>query len=172
MNIVLRRNGGERALVPFYRPWGLLDDIDRLARDMWNAQRPFTSGHSLMPHTDIYEEKGKLVMKTELPGIDKKDLDISLEGDRLTIKAERKKEVKEDATHHIRERYHGQYYRSVTLPYPVKEDDITANFDNGVLELRLPKAEEVKAKKIEIKGHQLPQSETKKRARKPRQKNS
>jgi HSP20 family protein len=172
MNVVLRRNGGEEALVPFYRPWGLLDDIDRLARDLWDAWRPFTSGHSLIPHTDIYEEKGELVMKTELPGIDKNDLDISLEGDRLTIKAERKEEVKEDATHHIRERYHGQYYRSVTLPYPVKEDNIIANFDNGVLELRLPKAEEVKAKKIEVKGHQLPQGETKKRARKPRQKNS
>ena len=172
MNIVLRRNGGERVLVPFYRPWGLLDDVDKLAREMWDDRKPFTSDYSLVPHTDIYEEKGELVMKTELPGIDKKDLDISLEDGRLTIKAEKKEEVEEDATHHIRERYHGQYSRSVTLPYPVKEDNITATFDNGVLELRLPKAEEVKARKIEIKAQQLPQGETKKRVRKPRQKKS
>jgi HSP20 family protein len=172
MNIVLRRNGGERALVPFYRPWGLLDGIDRFASEMWNAWRPFASGQSRVPNTDIYEEKGELVMKTELPGIDKKYLDISLEGDRLTIKAEKKAEVKEDATHHVRERYHGQYYRSVTLPYSIKIDNIAATFDNGVLELRLPKAEEVKAKKIEIKAHQLPQGETKKRVQKPRQKKS
>ena len=172
MNIVLRRNDGEKALVPFYRPWGLLDDIDRLASEMWNNWRPFASVQSLVPHTDMYEEKGELVMKTELPGIDKKDLDISLEDGRLIIKAEKKEEVKEDATHHIRERYHGQYFRSVALPYPVKEDNITATFDNGVLELRLPKAEEVKAKKIEIKAQQLPQGETKKRVRKPRQKKS
>ena len=172
MNIVLRRNDGERALVPFYRPWGLLDDIDRLASEMWNAWRPFVSVQSLVPHTDMYEEKGELVMKTELPGIDKKDLNISLEGDRLTMKAEKKEEVKEDATHQVRERYYGQYYRSVTLPYPVKENKIAATFDNGVLELRLPKEEEVKAKKIEIKAHQLPQGETKKRVRKPRQKKS
>ena len=73
------------------------------------------------------------------------------------------------------ERYYGQYFRSVTLPYLVKEDDISATFDytfdNGVLELRLPKAEEVKAKKIEIKAH-LPKGEAKKRQRKPRQKKS
>jgi len=171
MNIVLRRDGGERALVPFYRPLSLLDDMDRFAREMWDTWRPFTLEQSLVPHTDIYEEKGHLVMKTELPGIDKKDLDITLEGDRLTIKAEKKEEVKEDATHHTRERYYGQYSRSVTLPYPIKEGEISATFDNGVLELRLPKAEEVKARKIEIKA-ELPEGETKKRERKPRQKKS
>ena len=171
MNIVLRRDGGERALVPFYRPMSLLDEMDRFARDMWNAWRPFTLEHSLVPHTDIYEEKDQLVMKTELPGIDKKDLDISLEGDMLTIKAEKKEEIKEEATHHIRERYYGRYFRSVTLPYPVKADNISATFDNGVLELRLPKAEEVKAKKIEIKA-QLPETGANKRQRKPRKKGS
>ena len=171
MNVVLRKNGGERALVPFYRPLSLLDEMDRFAREMWDTWKPFTLEQSLVPHTDIYEEKGQLVMKTELPGIDKKDLDVTLEGDRLTIKAEKREEVKEDATHHTRERYYGQYFRSVTLPYPVKEGEISATFDNGVLELRLPKAEEFKAKKIEIKA-ELPQGETKKRQRKPRQKKS
>ena len=171
MNIILRRDGGERALVPFYRPWSLLEEIDTLARDMWDAWRPFTLDRSLVPHTDIYEEKDELVMKTELPGIERKDLDITLEGDRLTVKAEKKEEVREEATHHARERYYGQYFRSVTLPYSVKEGSISATFDNGVLELRLPKAGEVKAKKIEVKA-QLPETETKKRQRKPRQKKS
>ena len=172
MNLVLRRNGGERVLVPFYRPWGLFDEVDKIARDMWDDWKPFMSDSGLAPHTDIYEEKGELVMKTELPGLDKKDLDISLEDGRLTIKAEKKEDVEEDATHHVRERYHGQYFRSVTLPYPVKEDSITATFDNGVLELRLPKAEEVKARKIEIKAQQPSQGEIQKRGRKPRQKKS
>lgn len=171
MNIILRRNGGERALVLFYRPWGLLDEVERLAGEMWDAWRPFTLDHSLVPHTDIYEEEDQLVIKTELPGIDKKDLDITLEGDRLTIKAEKKEEVKEDTTHHTRERYYGQYSRSVRLPYPVKEDSISATFANGVLELRIPKAEEIKAKRIEVKA-ELPQAEGKKRQRKPRQESS
>jgi HSP20 family protein len=171
MNIILRKNGGERALVPFCRPLGLLDEVEALARDTWDTWSPFTFDYNLVPHTDMYEEKDHLVMKAELPGIDKKDLNISLAGDRLTIKAEKREEVKEDATHHTRERYYRQYFRSVTLPYPVKEDKIAATFENGVLELRLPKAEEVKAKKIEIKAHLL-EGETKKRQRKPRQKKS
>jgi HSP20 family protein len=172
MAIILRRNGGDRALVPFYRPWGLLEEMDSLARDIWDAWRPFTfDQQSLVPHTDMYEEKDQLVIKTELPGIEKENLDITLEGDRLTIKAEKKEEVKEDTTHHTRERYYGQYFRYVTLPYPVREGEITATLDNGVLELRLPKAEEIKAKKIEVKA-QLPTPEPKKRLRKPRQKKS
>ena len=107
-------------------------------------------------------------MKTELPGIGKEDLDITLEGDRLTIKAEKKEEVNEDATYHTRERYYGQYFRSVTLPYPVKGNKIDATFENGVLELRLPKAEEAKARRIEIKAR-LPEGGNKKRLRKARQ---
>ena len=171
MNVIVRRAGNEKSLVPFYRPWDLLAEVDTLARDMWNAWKPFGFDHSLVPHTDMYEEKGKLVMKTELPGIDKDDLDISLEGDKLTIKAERKEEVKEDATNHIREMHYGRYFRSVILPYPVKEDKISATYSDGVLELRLPKAEEVKTKKIEIKA-QIPEGETKKLPRKPKQKKS
>ena len=165
----MRKNGGDRGFVTFFRPSGLLDEVDTFAGEMWNAWRPFASDHSLVPHTDIYEEEDQLVMKTELPGIDKKDLDISLEGDRLTIRAEKREKVKEDATHHTRERYYGQYSRSVTLPYPVNVDKITAIYDNGVLELRLPKAEEANAKRIEVKAL-LPQGEAKKQERQPRQK--
>ena len=165
MAIIVRRNGGERALVPFYHPASLLDEMDTLARGIWDSWRPFRLDDSLVPHTGVYEEKNQLVMKTELPGIDKEDLEITLEGGRLTIKAKKKEEVTEDTTHHTRERYYGQYFRSVTLPYPVKENKINATFENGVLELRLPKAEEAKAKRIEIKA-QLPQGTPKKRQKK------
>jgi HSP20 family protein len=171
MNIVLRRNGGQTALVPFFRPMSLFEDIDRLADRMWNSWTPFTLAEGRVPSTDMYEEKDELVMKAELPGIEQKDLDITLEGDRLTITAEKKEEEVEDAEHHTRERYYGKYYRSVTLPYPVKEDKISATLDNGVLELRLPKADEAKPKKIEIKA-QLPQGKTEKKARKTSEKKS
>ncbi|MFC2069359.1 Hsp20/alpha crystallin family protein [Chloroflexota bacterium] len=171
MAIVLRRNGGESAVVPFHSPFGLFGEMDELAREIWDAWRPFTAEQSLVPHTDVYEENNQLVMKTDLPGINQKDLDITLAGDRLTIKAEKTEEVAEDTTHHTRERYYGKYFRSFTLPYSVKEGKIQATFDNGVLELRLPKAEEIKAKKIEIKA-QFPTPEPKKRQQKPRQKKS
>jgi len=160
VNIIVRRNGGQEALVPFYRPLSLFEDIDTLTRRLWDSWQPFEVEDKLLPQTDMYEENGRLVLKTELPGVNKEDLDITLEGDRLTIKAEKKEESAEDATHHTRERYYGQYFRSVTLPYPVKEDDISATMENGVLKIELPKAEEVKVKKIEIKA-QLPKGKRK-----------
>jgi HSP20 family protein len=171
MDIILRKNSGEGGLMPLYRPLTTFDVWDTLSRELWDSWRPFDFGDSLVPDTDIYEEKGELVMKTELPGIDKKDVEITLEGDTLTIKALKKEELKEDATHHARERYYGQYFRSITLPYPVKEEKITAELDNGVLELRLPKGEQAKAHRIEVKG-QLPEGETGKPEKKPKQKKS
>jgi HSP20 family protein len=171
MTVIVRRNGSKGTFVPFYRPLSLLNEMDRLENKTWDSWRSFSLSDSQVPHTDIYEEEEQLVLKTELPGINKEDLDVTIEGDRLTIKAEKKEEVREDATHHTRERYYGQYFRTVALPYPIKENKINAAFDNGVLELRLPKAEEVKAKKIEINA-QLTQGETKKRQQKNRQNKS
>jgi HSP20 family protein len=156
MNILVRRHDGEQALVPFYgSPLSLLGAMDRLAGNIWDASKPYTLDTNVVAHTDIYEEHDQLVMKTELPGINKEDVNITLQGDRLTIKAEKKEVVVEDAACYARERQYGQYFRSVTLPFPVKEDKISATFENGVLELRLSKAEESKAKRIEIKA-QLP----------------
>lgn len=152
MSLILKSNGGQRALVPFYTVPGLLEEIDTFTREMWDSWKPFMANGSILPKTDIYEEKGELVMKTELPGIGREDLDITLQGDRLIIKAEKKEEAFEEATHHVRERYYGRYYRSVTLPYAVNEGEVSATMEKGVLEIRLPKAEEVKAKRIEIKA--------------------
>jgi HSP20 family protein len=155
MAIILRNS-----MTPSVGPWGLFDEFDSLF-DGFFGTRVSGTEHTIMPLTDVYEEKDQLVVKTELPGIDSKEIDVNLEGDTLTIKAEKKEEVKEDATRHTRERYYGHYLRSMTLPYPVKEGEIKATFDNGVLELTLPKAEEAKPRKIEIKA-QLPEGKTKK----------
>jgi HSP20 family protein len=173
MNITLYRNPA-RTLTdwsPFYRPLGLLEGIDELARDLWASWQPGLLGTTLAPHIDMYEEKGQLVVQMELPGITEKDLEVTLEDDVLTIKAEKKEEVTEDANHHTGERYYGKYIRSMSLPTHVNGDKITATLDNGVLELRIPKAEKVKAKRIEIKA-QLPQGECKQRQRKSKQKSS
>ncbi len=173
MNITLYRNPARTlsAWRPFYRPIGLLDDIDQMARDFWSSWQPDFLGTTLVPHTDVYEEKGQLVVKTELPGVTEKELEVTLEGDTLTIKAEKKEEVTEDATHHTRERHYGKYVRSMTLPFHLNGEKISATLENGVLELRVPKAEEAEAKRIEVKA-QLPQGERKRRQRKPKQKSS
>ena len=151
MNLIVRRNDGKQALVPFYNPLTLLDAMDRMTENMWDSAKPHIFDTSLVANTDIYEENDQLVMKTELPGIKKEDINITLQGDRLTIKAEKVETTVIDGAYYAHERQYGQYLRSVTLPFPVKEEKISANFDNGVLELRLPKAEESKVKKIEIK---------------------
>jgi HSP20 family protein len=173
MNITLYRNPYRNltSLAPFYRRTGLLDEIDELARELWASWQPGFLGTTLIPRTDVYEEKGQLVIKTELPGISEKDLEVTLEGNTLTIKAEREEEIAEDATHHTRERHYGKYLRSMSLPSHVNGEKVAATFENGVLELRLPKAEEPKPKRIEVKGR-LPQGERKPRQRKPRKKSS
>jgi HSP20 family protein len=171
MNITLYRSPFRTltALAPFYRPLSIMDEIDEIAREF--SRRIGFDGNTLIPHTDIYEEKDKLVVKTELPGVSEKDLEVTLEENMLTIKAEKKDEVAEDATHHAQERYYGKYVRSMSLPFHVNGDKVSATFENGILELRLPKAEELKAKRIEVKA-KLPQGERKKRQRKPREKSS
>ncbi len=158
MNITLYRSPFRTftALAPFYRPLSIMDEIEEIARD-FSRRIGFGDG-MLAPQTDVYEEKGELVMKTELPGISEKDLEVTLEGDMLTVKAEKKDEAAEDATHHTRERYHGTYFRSMSLPFHVDGDKVSANFVNGVLELRLPRSKEAQAKKIEVKA-QLPQGQ-------------
>jgi len=172
MNITLYREPA-RALTwgPFYRPMRLLDEIDELAREFWSSWQPGLFGTGVVPHTDMYEEKDQLVIKTELPGITEKDLEVTLEGDTLTIKAEKQEEAAEDATHHARERYYGKYFRSISLPFRVNGENISASFENGLLELRVPKSEEAKAKRIEVKAR-LAQGKGKKAQRKPKQKES
>ena len=162
MNITLYRSplGTQRALVPYYRPISIIDEIDELAREFWGSWRPSFYRSTLLPHTDVYEEKGELVMQTELPGVKEDDLEVMLEGDILTVKAEKKKEVAENASHHARERYYGKYVRSMSLPYNVDGEKVSATFKDGVLELRIPKAEEAKAKRIEVKA-QLPKGKSK-----------
>ena len=107
---------------------------------------------SWSPATDIYETKDEFVFKLEVPGMTKDDIQIEFNKDTLVIKGERKeeKEVKEDDYHRI-ERRCGTFTRSFNLPKNIDEKKIDASMKDGVLELRLPKAEEAKVKAIPIK---------------------
>jgi HSP20 family protein len=93
-----------------------------------------------------------VVVKTALPGIDPQDVDVSLTGNTLTIKGETKAEKDvEEGNYICRERRFGAYSRSLTLPVAVQVDKAEAEYENGVLKLKLPKVEEAKPKAIEIK---------------------
>jgi len=124
---------------------------------LWNTflgETPFSRrfAEEWLPSVDISETEDKLLIKAELPGLEAKDVSVSISGDILTIKGEKKKEEEEkDEHHHYVERYSGSFQRSFRLPVNVQADKVDAAFEKGVLKVTLPKVEEAKKKEIEIK---------------------
>lgn len=105
------------------------------------------------PSVDIEEEDDKYLIKADLPGVDKKDIEVKLEGGVLSIRGEKHTETEtgKGTKRHRTERFHGTFARSFTLPDAVKADKVDASYKDGVLELSIPKAEEAKPKSIDIK---------------------
>jgi HSP20 family protein len=122
--------------------------------DRFSGETPFakTFGETWLPSVDISETKDNFVVKAELPGLEAKDVNVSISGDVLTIKGEKKTEEEEkDEHYHCVERYSGSFQRVFQLPSGVKTDMIEATFDKGVLRVTLPKVEEARKKEIDIK---------------------
>lgn len=141
-------------------PWRPFRELERMRREMdrvWDSffeRRParVVEAGEWFPTLDVSETKNEYVLKAELPGIDPKDIDISLTNDLLTIKGEKKQEKEEkEENYHVIERSYGSFTRSVRLPGQVQSDKINAAFKNGVLKVTLPKTEEAKKKEIKIK---------------------
>ena len=104
-----------------------------------------------MPATDLQETKDDVVVSVELPGMKKDEIKVTVQDNILTIRGEKKQEKEEkDTNYHRIERSYGFFTRSFSLPTTVKADQIKAAYDNGVLRVELPKAEEVKPKEIPI----------------------
>ena len=103
------------------------------------------------PVVDIYDNDDAIVIKAELPGIDKKDISIDLKDGVLTLEGERSydNEVKEE-NYHRKERAYGKFHRSFRLPENVDVDNIKADYKDGILKIDIPKPEEVKPKKVEV----------------------
>jgi HSP20 family protein len=108
---------------------------------------------SWLPAVDVYDSKDAVVLKAELSGMDPGDIQIEVEDNVLTIKGERKFEEKIDEGRYYRvERRFGSFERSLALPQGVRPDDIQADYEDGILAVRVPKAEEEKPRKIEVKA--------------------
>jgi HSP20 family protein len=103
------------------------------------------------PPVDMYETKDDLVVSVEVPGVREKDISVSITGDVLTVKGERQfaHEVKDESFYRV-ERTYGKFERNIPLPMPVQADKVKASYRDGVLEVRLPKADEVKPKQIKV----------------------
>ena len=104
------------------------------------------------PFVDVIDKGDKVVVAADIPGVEKGDLSVNIRGDRLEISAERKKEAEEKKEGYIRrERTYTSYYRAIPLPAEVDADMADATFENGVLEITMPKVKAIEKKKIEIK---------------------
>jgi HSP20 family protein len=136
--------------------------MDRLLNETRNL--PVASEDTIwMLPLDVSETEDAFIVKASLPGVNPDDIDISLTENVLTIKAEIKAEEKiENARYHLQERRYGVYSRSITLPTAVNADAVEAVYENGVLTLNIPKAEEVKPRKIEVHTHKMIEGESSK----------
>jgi HSP20 family protein len=137
----------ERTFEDFFRrPFSLLNP------SFWPGMR-MEGMEELSPNVDIFEEGDDIVVKAEMPGITKDDLEVSVTDNTITISGEKKKEEKIEKKNYFRmERTYGSFTRNIPIPSEVEKDKIKAKFKDGVLEIRAPKTEEAKqqAKKIDI----------------------
>ena len=135
----------------------LRDAMDRLFEESFLRPGFFGAGDSAsgMLPVDLYETENEIVVKAAIPGVKPEDIDVTVTGDLLTIKGEFKSEMEkkdEKRNYHRQERRYGSFSRQVTLPAGVNADACQADFDNGVLTLKLPKVEEARVKKVQIQS--------------------
>jgi HSP20 family protein len=134
------------------------EEMERLQREMnklyssffGGSEAPFRLG--VFPHVNVSEDADNLYVYAELPGIKPNDIDISVQGETVTLRGERKlPETGENVSYHRREREGGSFRRVISLPTKINPDAVEAKFTNGVLKVTLGKAPEVKPKQIKVK---------------------
>jgi HSP20 family protein len=155
--MVMERWRPGRGIIP-WRPFTGLEDIEQRLENMfgrtlmptaWRRSPMVEMGWA--PAIEVFEKEDKFVVKAELPGMKEEDIDISFVGDTLTIKGERKSESEvNEEDYHCCERSYGSFSRSIAVPTNVDAKKIEASFEDGVLDISLPKAPEVKPKKIVV----------------------
>jgi HSP20 family protein len=131
----------------------LQDRLNRAFRDSYatDGREEALNTSSFAPAVDVYEDEHSVTLKVEVPGIDEKDLDIQIENNTLTVHGERKfeKDEKEENFRRVESSY-GSFTRTFTLPTTVDAENVTANYDKGVLKIALPKKAEAKPKQIKV----------------------
>ena len=150
-------------LARFQRPdlwnWSTFDQLTNI-RDEINRlfESPLENGgssvfNSWAPALDVYEDNENVIVRAELPGMKKEDIDISLHDNVITVSGERKNEKKYEGGRTSREeRFFGRFTRSITLPKQVNANGVKASYKDGLLTVTLPKAEEAKPRQIQIQG--------------------
>lgn len=142
-----------RALLPGTELKNLRNEMDRLFDRMWEGDLPERTLSEWTPPLDLSESKDFFLVKMEVPGIDPKEIKVSVQDQILTISGERKKEEEKKGDRFYRmERSYGVFARSIRLPVAVDESKVNAVFTNGVLSVTLPKTESSKGVVVPIKA--------------------
>ena len=138
---------------PFREFATLQDRMNRLFRDSYGPEgrEESLTSTTFAPPVDVYEDEHNVTLKIEVPGIDEKDIDVRIENNTLTVHGERKfeKEEKEENYRRVESQY-GSFTRTFTLPNTVDPDSVQADYDKGVLKIKLAKKAEAKPKQIKV----------------------
>lgn len=136
---------------PFRDLFDLQDRMNRLLGDSFTRVPATETFGSWSPLVDIYEAGDAIVLRAEIPGVSKDDIDVKVENGTLTLRGEKKQEKEVDSeTAHRVERFYGAFSRSFLLPASIDADTIKATYKDGVLEVVVPKAEEAKPRKVKV----------------------
>ncbi len=136
---------------PYRELNSLQSHLNRLFEQQFGGRDESLTAGAFVPPVDVYEDEHSVQLKLEVPGVAEKDLDIRVENNTLTVSGERKfdKEEKEENFHRVERRY-GSFTRSFSLPTTVNTEDIKADYEQGVLKIRLAKRQEAKPKQIKV----------------------
>lgn len=141
--------------------WSPLKELEEMRRDMdrlfdeffagrlprWNKQEAGV----VIPGVELFDQQNELVLRAELPGVVKEDIDLTITKDAITLKGELKRdEAVKAEDYYIAERLYGTFSRTVQLPFEIEEDKVEATFKKGILEVVMPKKEDAKAKEVRI----------------------
>jgi HSP20 family protein len=142
-----------------YEPWSLLDQFRRDIEQVFRTGLPATGGDSAIatsawvPAVDIKEEANQFIIEADIPGVDPKDIEISMENGVLSMKGERRMESREEEKDYRRvERTYGVFYRRFSLPDTADAEKVSASGKNGVLQIRIPKREVAQPRKISVQA--------------------
>jgi HSP20 family protein len=136
---------------PFREFVTLQDRMNRLFPRGPEGQDESLTSTAFAPPVDVYEDEHNVTLKIEVPGIDEKDIDVRIENNTLTVHGERKFEKEEKEENYRRvERQYGSFTRTFTLPNTVNQDSVQADYDKGVLKIKLAKKAEAKPKQIKV----------------------
>jgi HSP20 family protein len=139
-------------LKPYHKPGSIRNEIDNLLHESFGG--PIHTGPLVgewLPAADITENEDRIFVKAELPGIEEKDIDLSICGNLLTIRGEKKHlEEDKDENHYLGDRFYGSFRRTFQLPADIDPDKTEASLIQGVLKISVPRVKEDKRKKIEI----------------------